>query len=1248
MKLKNLFGIIFIISSFLIFSSAVFAATTRYVSTTGTDSPDCSVSASPCQTITYAIGQSISGDTINVAAGTYDEQVVIDKNLTLQGAGDTTIIKPSSAAKLTITYTLGTQTGALWNGKKLASIISVSNAGNVIIKDLKVDGESVTSLPAGADYVVGVSYGETGGTISNVKVVNMNKIPESIRTYGMWLDAVSNSVSVEVKSSNIELYNKNGINSRGATLTINIHDNSVTGPDTASTQYPNGIGIVSGAMGTAAKNVITYIQTPGEDYTATGIFTYDTSGVTIEDNTISEALTGIALSGTPSTGGTGNSFVERNTIFNCDVGIQLETPNTVNNKITGNTIYDNDLAFYLNGINGDGVQYSMGAGNEANYNKIYSNLQGIENTNPDVMFNAEKNWWGSSTGPTHSSNPEGTGDSISDNVDYSPWLGAVPETTPMTWYTNDKIQDAINAANSGDTINVLAGTYVEDLTIPSSKTSLNLVGSPATIKGVSNVDASLAPLAVPNIEILANGVKLHDFTIEGPNYQAGRYSSGMIIGASNVRIYSNTFKVTPAANGDEISQAIQTYHKLAKPGVDISDLNIFSNTFTDLSSSVAGYEAIWINLDEGSGTVTVQNNKFTGDVMRAVTTERSKTLIKGNEIITDLSPNAAGSGGWQGINIGGANSGSISTISVFNNVIKGSSSGKGFKSGIKLGYAVSSTFSDVEIAKNNIQMNDIGIWLKYTASGIVVNYNNIYGNTVGIENDDATNTLNAKSNWWGAASGPKDISGTTEVPPCTADPTTEKNSDGTGNEVSDRVAYCPWLNSLINFKDRVKPEVVTFSTSDPSPIKAGTVDFTVTFNEDMNIFVEPDARLKGSSIKVPSKTGAVLINGWQDTKTWIGQLVITNTVPGDGEYDFQILDAEDIAGNKMNVFKQKDLIIDTKPPQLVKTLASDIFGSQDLTLVASAFDPDSSGISKVQVKIDGGALKDMTFSFAERQKIANKRVNVSTYFLIIDGDSLISGIHSAVFKAIDNAGNEFVSSAVTFEKKAAGTTGGDIAFLCNDGPVLVGSDYICREGIEMQTIEWLRSKGWDVEVKKYDQWTREELNSKDLIVCSDQSKACRPTQAVSDAHKLDTIPFVEISDSGSARAAYDFGYVKNPYSSKGRATQNIFVETPDPITTGFFGSTEILTSAQRIPSIPQSKLLSVTDLGSRDDSPANSNWFKTGSSIRYAFVGWFYGTTSGKTFKFNGWDPTYLNPDGEELLKRTLYWAQCENPTGCI
>ncbi len=45
------------------------------------------------------------------------------------------------------------------------------------------------------------------------------------------------------------------------------------------------------------------------------------------------------------------------------------------------------------------------------------NTIGVENTT-QVMFDARNNWWGSPTGPTHVENPGGTGDRVSDYVDY--------------------------------------------------------------------------------------------------------------------------------------------------------------------------------------------------------------------------------------------------------------------------------------------------------------------------------------------------------------------------------------------------------------------------------------------------------------------------------------------------------------------------------------------------------------------------------------------------------------------------------------------------------------------------------------------------------------------------------------------------------------------------------------------------------------------------------------------------------------
>ncbi len=62
-----------------------------------------------------------------------------------------------------------------------------------------------------------------------------------------------------------------------------------------------------------------------------------------------------------------------------------------------------------------------------NFNSITGNpLYGLFNATSTITVNAESNWWGNSSGPTHASNPGGSGDAVSDFVDFTPWLISPP------------------------------------------------------------------------------------------------------------------------------------------------------------------------------------------------------------------------------------------------------------------------------------------------------------------------------------------------------------------------------------------------------------------------------------------------------------------------------------------------------------------------------------------------------------------------------------------------------------------------------------------------------------------------------------------------------------------------------------------------------------------------------------------------------------------------------------------------------
>lgn len=121
--------------------------------------------------------------------------------------------------------------------------------------------------------------------------------------------------------------------------------------------------------------------------------------------------------------------------------------------------------------------------------------------------------------------------------------------------------------------------------------------------------------------------------------------------------------------------------------------------------------------------------------------------------------------------------------------------------------------------------NGSGIYLEDDNANCLINHNEIYDNAYGLDNSGGATygrTVDATNNWWGHATGPKDLSGTNEVPPCTYDPTTELNADGLGDEVSDYVDYCPWEGlSAVQLQANVC-EIVGISVS-PNSIDYGTI-----------------------------------------------------------------------------------------------------------------------------------------------------------------------------------------------------------------------------------------------------------------------------------------------------------------------------------------------------------------------------------------------------------------------------------------
>jgi len=171
-----------------------------------------------------------------------------------------------------------------------------------------------------------------------------------------------------------------------------------------------------------------------------GVFLVGSLSAKITNSSLESNGIGIQLDGSSS-----GNVIYKCSIHDNGIGVQVDG---AKNEITGNDIKNNT------GVKGSAIHLGAGAsGNLIHFNKILNNSnagQGsaaVLNENSAEAVNALLNWWGNASGPSHSANPSGTGDAVSDSVNFTPWLNveyaAVKSTaTDGSTYTVDAKADA--------------------------------------------------------------------------------------------------------------------------------------------------------------------------------------------------------------------------------------------------------------------------------------------------------------------------------------------------------------------------------------------------------------------------------------------------------------------------------------------------------------------------------------------------------------------------------------------------------------------------------------------------------------------------------------------------------------------------------------------------------------------------------------------------------------------------------------
>ncbi len=131
--------------SFGIVDDAHALASTLYVDdTSGTDDSNCQTPSDPCKTINYAIGQASIGDSLQIAGGTYTENVIVNQEVSLVGGYEAT----------GWTRDLSTNTTIIDANNSGRPVTVNDDKQNVVLDGLEIVGGN-TTVDGGGIYITG-------------------------------------------------------------------------------------------------------------------------------------------------------------------------------------------------------------------------------------------------------------------------------------------------------------------------------------------------------------------------------------------------------------------------------------------------------------------------------------------------------------------------------------------------------------------------------------------------------------------------------------------------------------------------------------------------------------------------------------------------------------------------------------------------------------------------------------------------------------------------------------------------------------------------------------------------------------------------------------------------------------------------------------------------------------------------------------------------------------------------------------
>ena len=534
-------------------------------------------------TIQGAINAASDGDTINVRAGTYYENVIINKKVSLvgedrgttiiDGSGNGNVVCMTSAADTANISSFTLRNGRGINDGAGIDVQSSSNhtiTGNIItdnqrglrlqfsrynvICDNEITSNIETGIELRSSHWNSIFRNTASGNGLNIWIIgsSVNNIAGNEVADGDWGICLTESFNNTLRNNNMK-QNRFNFAVQGARVQDYIHDidfsNFVNGKavyymvgkknlviDTSVYPEVGYIGIVN-CENMTVKNL-------NLEANAEGIKLVNTTGSLIKNLRINGVSAGISIEF-----GSCNNTVSKNVVLWCEmVGIYLHGSSCYN------VIYENQVTCLNSGIrtldsSDDNLVYHN------TFFQYFPQQMSFGSTNTwDNGYPSGGNYWSDYTGVDV--NSDGIGDTLyvidvgnQDNYPLVHPYGSIRNLNTSLDYLT--IQSAIDAPETlnGHTLFVESGTYYEHVTVTKS---LSLIGQSAN---TTIIDAFFIESAV---HIMADNVRFEGFTVThgGENFPNGgillQLSTNCTI-SNNIAIDNKMGILLISSNGNSIS-----------------------------------------------------------------------------------------------------------------------------------------------------------------------------------------------------------------------------------------------------------------------------------------------------------------------------------------------------------------------------------------------------------------------------------------------------------------------------------------------------------------------------------------------------------------------------------------------------------------------------------------------------------------------------------------------------------------------